>query len=172
MSTMLPPIAPRRVAAPLRFRAVARPAIALLAAFAVAACSDSTGPDDDEEEVRGAVYELQTVNGNALPARFEPADDESAGVTEARIASGLLTFRTNGTVTGVEQYTEPGGQELEFDYTVDYEQAGTQVLIYSYGEDIPPDTGTVNGNILTVRAQFFRATIEDRYVIPMVYTRQ
>ncbi len=140
-------------------------------ALAVGACGDSTGPDD-ADRVAGNVYELQSVAGNPLPARFEPAD-EAGVVDDAQISAGRLIFRTNGTMEGEELYTSPSGLTSAFDYGADYTQSGERVLIFSYGNDFPPDTGIVNGNTLTVQAQFFRGDTDDtRFTLSMVYRRE
>ncbi len=140
-----------------------------LAALTLAACGgDSTGPG--AEAVEGDLFTLQTVNGSALPARFEPADVPGE-IDDALITGATMAFLGAGRVDVSEDYVTPNGLTDEYAYRATFIQSGTRVLIYSYGTDFPPDTGVVSGNTLTVRAQFYRETEADRYVLAMIYRR-
>jgi hypothetical protein len=113
----------------------------------------------------------------ALPNRFEDCDDPSEGITDARILDGGLRFATNGRVNGFYDCTGTveGGRTIpiRIDFDFGFTQDGAQVLITRFGDDFAPDTATVEGDRLTVRAQFFRAPgAQQRGVTPLVYIRR
>jgi len=68
-----------------------RPGVVVTALLlTLGACDDSTaGPE-------GEVYELETINGNALPG---PYPDPMGCCTSFEVVAGELTLRSNGTLT-------------------------------------------------------------------------
>ncbi len=129
-------------------------------------------PTPQGPQVEGALFHLYSVDGTPLPARFEPADE--AEVRDTHIAGAVIGFGTNGFVNGTEDYVSPLTQVdvAPFAYSARYVQTGDRVLVYAYGPTVAPDTAVLAGTTLTVRAQFFRASMADRYVLTMVYRRQ
>jgi len=117
----------------------------ILAALVLAACgSDSTGPKT--VNVVG-VYQLQTVNGNALPYSETSggtttsitadqlslnADETFSEITDYRVTDGVTTVTTQGAGIGV--YTSANG-------AVSFTQTSPNASTFS---------GSVSGNQLTI----------------------
>ena len=144
--------------------------LALGLPLSLGACGgDSTGVETPR--VAGATYTLESVAGAEVPARFEPCDDPE-GIFNARITSGFIRFGTDGRATAEQQCIGEEDVTHLITFNGPYRQEGERVLIETYGDDAPPDTGIVSGNTLTVRAQFGRESTRERYVVPMVYMRR
>ncbi len=140
----------------------------------LAACGgDSTGTGIPQ--VAGATYDLLSAAGS-LPNRFEDCDDPLDGTTNAQILDGGLQFGNNGRVIGFYDCvaTRDGNPiSVRIDFIFGFTQSGAQVLIERFGDDFAPDTAFVDGDMLTVRAQFFRAPgAQQRGVTPLVYERR
>lgn len=160
----------------LRSRGVRDPVFRIavgLLLWATAACGgDSTGPERPVQ-VAGARYELQSVGGAALPARYPDCDDPDSEIINARVLSGFMQFETGDRVFGRNDCRRENNTRHLLDFNYPYSQSGATVLIYSFGDDLPPDTATVDGNRLVVRAQFYpERTLESRVVLPMTYIRR
>lgn len=125
--------------------------------------ASSTGP-----QVRGATYTLRTIDGAALPARFAPLEAPQA-VANVRLDSGRIAFATDG-LARVEWHGvgDPRVGTTRM-FQAGYVEDGARVLIHRQGD--VSDTGTVSGNVLTVRSQFFRGLSRERYVVIMEYAR-
>lgn len=136
----------------------------------LAACGGGDPASPSPPQVRGATYTLRTVGGAALPVRFEPEDDPRGAINK-QLQAGQIAFGTDGRTLG--QWSGVGDSAVTWsvDFIYGYAQDGARVLIRSYGDDYAPDTATVSGNTLTVRAQFFRRPSLERYVLVMEYTR-
>jgi hypothetical protein len=72
------------------------------AVFALAACSDSTGPD-----AHVGSYELRNINGQGLPQIIQ---QDASGTLE--ITGGLVTLRADGTFTDRIDYRFDDGVDF------------------------------------------------------------
>lgn len=148
---------------------------ALFSALLGACGGDSTGVTRIPQ-VAGATYDLRSAGGASLPTDFEDCNDPPEGITDAQITSGGIQFGTTGRLAGFYLCDAAAGGNripvlIEFNYR--FQQDGAQVLINRFGDDFAPDTGTVSGDSLTVRAQFFGAPgAQQRFVVPLVYVRR
>jgi hypothetical protein len=81
----------------------------------------------------------------------------------------LRPFRADGRATG-EWYGTNGQAVVSRVFGSAYVEEGARVLIGT-GNGEAPDTAYVSNDTITVRAQFFRPTSRERYVVVMTYTR-
>jgi hypothetical protein len=153
-----------------RIRVLGRVVLAAaLTAAITASCGGRQSPSANESSrVRGATYRLSAVDGAALPTRFAPL--ETPQVPAVQLDSGRITFHADGRAGGAWHGTNEAAGVAEV-FQATYVQIGSRVLIYRRGDDIAPDTAEVSDQTITVRAQFFRPTSNERYVVVMTYAR-
>lgn len=89
-----------------------------------------------------------------------------------RLGARGREFGNDGRTLGAWFGEGDGGVTSVIEFIYGYRQDGARVLIRSYGDDYAPDTATVAGTTLTVRAQFFRRPSVEPYVLVMRYVRQ
>jgi len=123
---------------------------------------------NQSSHVRGTAYRLRAVDGAVLPTRFTPLQDPQPAPA-VRIDSGQITFHADGKATG-EWHGTGEMTSVSRVFQAAYVEHGSRVLIYT-ADDAPPDTADVLDNTMSVRAQFYRPSSRERYVVVMTYAR-